>query len=64
MCVRRGNASSPTNTYGALVALPGNSLDDGNERVPDSSACPNAQCARTPPSLCRPLSPTSTIRKR
>ena len=54
----------PTKTYGASVSGPGNTLNDGNERVPDSSAYPNADCARRPPSLCRPLSPTSTIRKR
>ena len=60
-----GNASSPTNTCGTDgVGVPGSGLLGGSESKLLSRLWPNLELKSTPPSLCRPTPPISTIRKR
>lgn len=61
MFVCRGNASSPTTTYGRSGSVvPGSGQGLGSDKEPDSRACPNSEFDSTPPSLWQPASPRST----
>jgi hypothetical protein len=55
-----GNASSPTITYGTAFCLSGSGLGESTESSDFSQCSRKEERANIPPSLTRPLNPTST----